>query len=46
MQGIYDVTFGSAEVCWNLFEASMNKKDVEVMKIIDVVPLFMQDEKK
>lgn len=39
MQGIYDVTFGSAEVCWNLFEAVKSKKEIEVLKMIDVIPL-------
>lgn len=46
LQGIYDVTFSSTEVCYNTFERSKErKKETEIMKCLEVVPLFMQDEK-
>lgn len=38
MQGIYDVTFET-------FERAKEKKETEVMKCLEVISLFMQDEK-
>lgn len=44
-QGIYDVTFLSTEVCWNVFEKAKEKEGTGVLKGIGVIPLFMEEDK-
>lgn len=44
-QGIYDVTFSSNEVCWNVFEDSKKLDMVDLVRKFEVTPLFMQEEK-
>lgn len=44
-QGIYDVTFTSTAVCWSLFEEAEKKKGEGALKFLQVIPLFMEEEK-
>lgn len=44
-QRIYDITFVSVEVCWNIYEKVRNVVNVEILQKFDVTPLFMQKEK-
>lgn len=44
-QGIYDVTFPSTAICWNIFEAAKKKKGEGALKFLQVIPLFMEEEK-
>lgn len=44
-QGIFDVTFASSEMAWNVYERAREKKKEEILKDFTVTPLFMREEK-
>lgn len=41
-QRIYDITFSSSEMCWNIYEKIRNT-DNDLLRKMDVIPLFMQE---
>lgn len=43
-QSLYDVTFVSSEICWNIYEKIRNV-DNDLLRKMEVIPLFMQEEK-
>lgn len=43
-QGTYDITFGSSEVCWKIFEEAKKRKD-DILELFEILPLFLQEEK-